>query len=47
MSVFTTVPPTYAQVLDVRACLHVILKEEWEHLRYASRDLDAIEAERG
>ena len=26
------------------ACLHVILKEEWEHHRYAVRDLDAIEA---
>jgi hypothetical protein len=82
VSVFTTVPPPYAEVLDVRAgrvamvrgflatvtpdvlaalrqnphdpgdqkttrsCLHVILKEEWEHLRYAVRDLDAIEAER-
>jgi hypothetical protein len=81
MSVFTTVPPTYAEVLEarsgrvamvrdflatvtpdvlaaprknphdsgrpvtVRSCLHVILKEEWEHLRYAVRDLDAIEAE--
>jgi len=30
----------------VRSCLHVILTEEWEHLRYAVRDLDAIEAER-
>jgi hypothetical protein len=28
----------------VRSCLHVILKEEWEHLRYAVRDLDALEA---
>jgi hypothetical protein len=82
MSVFTTVTPSYAEVLEVRAgrvamvrdflatitpgelavtrknpwdpehqettlsCLHVILKEEWEHLRYAVRDLDAIEAER-
>ncbi len=26
------------------ACLHVILNEEWEHLRYAVRDLEAIEA---
>jgi hypothetical protein len=26
------------------SCLHVILEEEWEHLRYALRDLDAIEA---
>jgi hypothetical protein len=82
MSVFTTVPPSYAEVLDVRAgrvamvrgflatvtpdvlaaprespndpadhkttrsCLHVILNEEWEHLRYAVRDLDVIAAER-
>jgi hypothetical protein len=30
----------------VRSCLHVILSEEWEHLRYAVRDLDAIEVER-
>jgi hypothetical protein len=82
MSVFTMVPPSYAEVLDVRAgrvamvrgflatitpdvlaaprknphdpgrpetvrsCLHVILTEEWEHLRYAVRDLDSIQAER-
>ncbi len=26
------------------ACLHVILQDEWEHHRYAVRDLDAIEA---
>ena len=25
----------------VRHCLHVILDEEWEHLRFALRDLDA------
>jgi hypothetical protein len=77
MSIFTTVPPSYADVLEVRAgrvamvrdflatvtsdelavprtnpwepghqettllCLHVILEEEWEHHRYAVRDLDA------
>ena len=29
---------------SVRSCLHVILDEEWEHHRYAVRDLDAIEA---
>jgi hypothetical protein len=29
------------------SCLHVILEEEWEHLRYAIRDLDAIEAASG
>jgi hypothetical protein len=28
-------------------CLHVILGEEWEHHRYAVRDLDAIEAKSG
>ncbi len=26
------------------SCLHVILEEEWEHHRYAVRDLDAIAA---
>ncbi len=26
------------------SCVHVILQEEWEHHRYAVRDLDAIEA---
>ncbi|HZN75568.1 MAG TPA: DinB family protein [Micromonosporaceae bacterium] len=26
------------------SCLHVILEEEWEHHRYAVRDLNAIEA---
>ena len=80
MSIFTTVTPPYADVLEVRAgrvammrdflaavtpddlaetrknpwapeypetilsCLHTILGEEWEHHRYAVRDLDAIEA---
>ena len=83
MSVFTTVTPPYAEVLEVRAghvamvrdflatvtsdelaeprknpwapehqettlsCLHVILREEWEHHRYAVRDLEAIEAKSG
>jgi DinB superfamily/Pentapeptide repeats (8 copies) len=27
------------------SCLHTILEEEWEHHRYAVRDLDAIQAE--
>ena len=80
LSVFSTTPPTYAEVLEVRAgrvamvrdflaslgpdelatehpnpwapdhtettlsCLHTILQEEWEHHRFAVRDLDAIEA---
>jgi hypothetical protein len=30
-----------------RSCLHTILEEEWEHHRYAVRDLDAIEAKSG
>jgi hypothetical protein len=29
------------------SCLHVILEEEWEHHRFAVRDLDAIEAGSG
>jgi hypothetical protein len=28
----------------VLSCLHVILKEEWEHHRYAVCDLDSIDA---
>ena len=31
----------------VRSCLHGILGEEWEHHRYAVRDLDALEARPG
>lgn len=34
--------PAYPET--VRSCLHVILKEEWDHHRYAVRDLDAITA---
>jgi hypothetical protein len=26
------------------SCLHVVLEEEWEHHRYAVRDLDALDA---
>lgn len=29
------------------SCLHVILEEEWEHHRFAVRDLDAIAASQG
>lgn len=35
--------PTYQET--VLSCLYTILEEEWEHHRYAVRDLDAIEAE--
>ena len=31
----------------VRSCLHTILDEEWEHLRYAVRDLDLLDARIG
>jgi hypothetical protein len=34
--------PDYAET--TRSCVHVILEEEWEHHRYATRDLDAIAA---
>ena len=34
--------PEYPE--SVRSCLHVVLEEEWEHYRYAVRDLDLIEA---
>ena len=33
--------PDYEET--VLSCLHVILEEEWEHHRYAVRDLDALE----
>jgi hypothetical protein len=36
------VSPEYEET--TRSCLHVILEEEWEHHRFAERDLDAIEA---
>ena len=34
--------PEYPET--VLSCLHTILEEEWEHHRYAVRDLDAIES---
>jgi hypothetical protein len=34
--------PEYPET--VLSCLHTILEEEWEHHRFAARDLDAIEA---
>ena len=34
--------PDYPET--ILSCLHVILGEEWEHHRYAVRDLDAIDA---
>ena len=37
--------PIYPET--TRSCLHVILEEEWEHHRFAVRDLDAIESQSG
>jgi DinB superfamily/Pentapeptide repeats (8 copies) len=34
--------PEYPET--ILSCLHVILNEEWEHHRYAVRDIDAIDA---
>jgi hypothetical protein len=31
--------------VSIRQCFHVILEEGWEHLRFATRDLDLIESE--
>ncbi|MBX9243706.1 DinB family protein [Actinotalea ferrariae] len=36
-----------ARAKTTLSCLHTILGEEWDHHRYAVRDLDAIEAARG
>lgn len=37
-------PHAPAHEETVLSCLHTILEEEWEHLRYAVRDLDALAA---
>ncbi len=34
--------PQYPET--VRSCIHTVVEEEWEHLRYALRDLDALAA---
>lgn len=35
------------EAVSVLHCLHVILNEEWEHSRYANRDLDMLDAQSG
>ena len=40
-------PHDPAEAETVRSCLHVILEESWEHLRFAQRDLDAIRSPLG
>lgn len=37
-------PHDPAKAETVRHCLHVVLEESWEHLRFALRDLDTIES---
>ncbi|GAA4128672.1 DinB family protein [Nocardioides fonticola] len=37
-----THPWSSEHTVDVLHCLHTILREEWEHLRFAVRDLDAL-----
>jgi DinB superfamily len=39
-------PHNPAVAETVRRCLHVILEESWEHLRFALRDLDEIKSDR-
>ncbi|GAB3686747.1 DinB family protein [Angustibacter aerolatus] len=46
LAVARTNPWRPARPETTRSCLHVILEEEWEHLRFAVRDLAAIEAGR-
>ena len=38
--------PDPTQTETARQCVQVILEEEWEHLRFATRDLDALQARR-
>ena len=45
LAVPRTNPWAPARHETTRSCLHVILEEEWEHHRFAVRDLDTIEAE--
>ena len=42
-----TNPWSPAHRMTVLQCLHVILNEEWEHHRYAVRDLATVEARSG
>jgi|SRR5699024_7311274 len=39
-------PNDPSQAQTVRRCVQVILEEEWEHLRFATRDLDALDSDR-
>jgi DinB superfamily len=38
-------PHNPAVAETVRSCLHVVLEESWEHLRFALRDLDEIRSD--
>ena len=35
-------PDPHVGTPNVQTCLHVVLREEWAHNRYANRDLDAL-----
>jgi hypothetical protein len=37
-----TVPSPNGGTTSVMSCIHVVLGEEWEHNRYANRDLDVL-----
>lgn len=39
-------PNDPSRMETARQCVQVILEEEWEHLRFATRDLDALDARR-
>ena len=39
-----THPWSSAHTVDVRHCVHTILREEWAHLRFAVRDLEVLNA---
>jgi hypothetical protein len=42
LAVLRTNPWAPERSTTTLSCLHTILGEEWEHLRFATRDLDAI-----
>ena len=44
LSAFRRNPWAPDHPVTVRSCLHTILNEEWEHHRYAVRDLEVIQA---
>ncbi|MCF2528944.1 DinB family protein [Yinghuangia soli] len=39
--------PWHGRAETTLSCLHVILREEWDHHRFAARDLDVLQAKAG